>query len=94
MEPRLIASMTVVILARVKTAISLPDPLFQTAERLAKRLRIPRSRLYAQAIERYVAESQDSIITSRLNELYADGGSDLDSALAALQAVSIPPDRW
>lgn len=78
----------------MKTAISLPDALCRSVERLAKRLRIPRSRPYAQVIERYLAESEDSIVTSRLNEVYADAGSQLDSALAASQAVSIPFERW
>jgi metal-responsive CopG/Arc/MetJ family transcriptional regulator len=78
----------------MKTAISLPESLFQSAERLAKRLRIPRSRLYAQAIERYVAESEDSNITAQLNEVYANGVSDLDPTLAALQTISIPRDGW
>ena len=78
----------------VKTAISIPDPLFRTAERLAKRLGIPRSRLYAQAIERYVADSEESSVTARLNEVYAESSSGLDRALAALQAISISSDSW
>ena len=78
----------------MKTAISIPDPLFRTAERLAKRLRIPRSRLYAQAIERYVADSQEDGVTARLNEVYADSSSDLDPALAAMQTISISSERW
>ena len=86
--------MTQVILDGVKTAISIPDPLFRTADRLAKRLRIPRSRLYAQAIERYVADFQDHGVTARLNEVYADSSSDLDADLAAMQAVAISSDRW
>jgi predicted transcriptional regulator len=78
----------------MKTAISIPDPLFRTAERLARRLGIPRSRLYAQAIERYVADSEENGVTARLNEVYAGSSSGLDSALAALQAVSISSDPW
>ncbi|HXR25965.1 MAG TPA: hypothetical protein VN742_11430 [Candidatus Binataceae bacterium] len=69
----------------MKTVISIPDPLFRSAERLAKRLRISRSRLYAQAIERYVADSQENGVTARLNEVYAESSSGLDPALAALQ---------
>ena len=40
---------------------------FQAAERLAKRLRIPRSRLYARAIERYVSEAQERDVTALLS---------------------------
>ena len=78
----------------MKTAISIPAPLFRRAERLAKSLRIPRSQLYARALERYVAEAQERNMTAMLNEVYAHEASALDSALAALQAVSIPPERW
>ena len=85
--------MTPVILTWVTISVSILNLLFQIAERLARRLRIARIRLYAQAIERYVSESQQSTVTERLNEVYEDYSSDLDPALAALQAVSIPPDR-
>ena len=47
----------------MKTAVSIPGPVFQAAERLAKTLGIPRSRLYSRAIERYVPEAQQQNIT-------------------------------
>ena len=78
----------------MKTAVSIPGPLFQAAERLAKRLGIPRSRLYSRAIERYVAETQERDVTALLNEIYADETAELDPALAALQSASIPRDPW
>jgi metal-responsive CopG/Arc/MetJ family transcriptional regulator len=78
----------------VKTAVSIPDPVFQAAERLAKRLGIPRSRLYSRAIERYVSETQQRDVTTSLNKVYAEQEGGLDSALAILQWASIPPERW
>lgn len=78
----------------VKTAISIPGPVFQAAERLAKRLGIPRSRLYSRAIERYVAEAEERDVTALLNQVYAEEQGELDSALAALQWASIPRERW
>jgi len=78
----------------VKTAISIPGPLFQAAERLAKRLGIPRSRLYSRAIERYVSEAQERDVTALLNQVYAEQQGELDSALAALQWASIPREGW
>jgi metal-responsive CopG/Arc/MetJ family transcriptional regulator len=78
----------------VKTAVSIPDPVFQAAERLAKRLGIPRSRLYSRAIERYVSETQQRDVTTSLNKVYAEQEGELDSALATLQWASIPPERW
>jgi len=78
----------------VKTAISIPGPVFQAAERLAKTLGIPRSRLYSRAIERYVSEAQERDVTALLNQVYAEEQGEIDSALAALQWASIPREPW
>ena len=83
-----------VILPQVKTVVCVLDRLLGTAKLLAKRLRNPRNRLYPRVIEHYITESQDRIVTARLNDVYADCGSKLDSTLAAMQAVAISSDRW
>jgi len=38
----------------MKTSISIPNSLYQEAERLRKRLGVPRSKLYAQALKDYL----------------------------------------
>jgi len=78
----------------VKTAISIPDQLFREAERTAKRLKIPRSRLYSEAIERYLRESREQDVTERLNAIYKTEDSELAPALQALQFASFPRERW
>jgi hypothetical protein len=78
----------------VKTAVSIPGPVFQAAERLAKSLRIPRSHLYSRAIERYVSEAQQRNITTRLNQVYANEKVELDPALAILQWASVLCEPW
>lgn len=54
----------------MKTAISLPDSLFQSAERIAARLGIPRSQLVARALEEFIQHHQSDQITERLNAIY------------------------
>jgi metal-responsive CopG/Arc/MetJ family transcriptional regulator len=78
----------------MKIAISIPGPLFQTAERLAKRMGIPRSRLYLRAIERYVAEADVRDVTELLNKVYEHESSEGDPVLEALQELSIPREEW
>ena len=57
----------------VKTAVSIPDPLFQAADRLARRRRISRSALYAEALELLLAANDTDVeITARLDEVYAE----------------------
>jgi metal-responsive CopG/Arc/MetJ family transcriptional regulator len=78
----------------MKTALSIPTPLFQEAERMARRLGIPRSRLYSRALERYLAEAQRTDVTTLLNEIYARETHGLDPLLAALQTASLPEEPW
>ena len=54
----------------MKTAISIPDPVFQTAERLAKRLGLSRSEFYVRAISSYVEKHRSQKVTELLNEIY------------------------
>jgi len=54
----------------MKTAISIPDDVFQEAERLAAELGQSRSSLYSQAIREYVARHAPDRITADLNAIY------------------------
>lgn len=56
----------------MKTAVSLPDDVFERAERLAKRAHRSRSELYASALREYVARHSPDEITEALNRVYAD----------------------
>lgn len=73
----------------MKTAISLPDALFEAAEALAERLGVSRSQLYARAVEEYLAKHRDQDITARLNDVYGEEDSGLDPALHRSQARSV-----
>lgn len=74
----------------MKTAVSIPDDLFDSAEGTARRLGLSRSELYARALRDYLAEHGDEGVTERLNEVYGGGwGSEWDPALADLQRRSL-----
>jgi hypothetical protein len=77
----------------VKTAISLPDPLFEEAERVAARLGLSRSELYARAIARFVREQSGDAITEAINRVVQKIPPALDPVLARLQAASIGADE-
>lgn len=77
--------MTQLYSALVKAAISLPDPLFEAGDRLARRLGISRSELYARAIEHYLAGADDADVTRRLDAVIGDIDTSVDSDLAAAQ---------
>lgn len=78
----------------MKTAISIPDPIFAAAERLAKQLGISRSELYASAVADFTRMHQGDQITAQLNLVYATEDSALDPILAQIQALSLPQEEW
>ena len=78
----------------MKTAISVPDPVFNQAECLAKRLQISRSELYTRAVEEYIDEHRRSRVREKLDELYSAEPSGIDPATLNAQATSIPREEW
>lgn len=78
----------------MKTAVSVPDDLFESADALAERLGVSRSELYARAVEEFVAKHRGANVTARLNEIYAEESSALDPAVSAAQARSLKGDDW
>jgi len=76
----------------VKTAVSIPDPIFEAADRLARRRRISRSELYAEALAKLLDSDESTEITERLDDVYSERPSELDTGLAELQALAIDED--
>jgi metal-responsive CopG/Arc/MetJ family transcriptional regulator len=56
----------------VKTAISLPEPLFQRAESAAQELQISRSQLVAMAIAEFLKRYERQALIEAINRAYAD----------------------
>ena len=73
----------------MKTAISLPDDLFESAEHLAARLGTTRSGLYARALSEFVARHRTDTITAQLNAVYDETESEIDPTVAEIQTRSI-----
>ncbi len=79
----------------MKTAISLPDALFEAAENLAKRLGMSRSELYATALDLFVRGHRGRGVTDKLNEIYgSEGGTGLEGGYRQLQSASLPDEDW
>ena len=91
---RLAASITRVILSSMKTAISIPDPLFKAAERTSRRLGMSRSEFYSKAVDAYVKANRAKGITEALDAVYADEDSSLDPVLMAMQLTSLEREDW
>ena len=78
----------------MKTAISIPDDVFESADELAGELGMSRSELYANAVAEYLAKHRAEDVTAKLNEVYAEHPSGLPPELRKAQAKSIGKSEW
>ena len=62
----------------MKTAISVPTPVFQRADRLARRLKKSRSQLYSEAVSEYVERHDPDAITAALDSVYGSAETEPD----------------
>jgi hypothetical protein len=85
---------TTVILFFVKTAVSIPDPIFRAADRTARRLKISRSEFYAKAVAAFVEAHGGADVTRRLNEVYGGEQSEIDPVIQSMALASLEPDSW
>jgi metal-responsive CopG/Arc/MetJ family transcriptional regulator len=56
----------------MKTAVSIPDPLFAEAEKAARELNISRSKLVQTALEEFLERRRDAAITEAINRSLAE----------------------
>ena len=78
----------------MKTAISVPDPIFEAAEDLARRLGMSRSQLYTTAITRFLDSFDDEAVTQALNEVYSESTDLMDRVLMQMQIQTLPMEEW
>jgi metal-responsive CopG/Arc/MetJ family transcriptional regulator len=78
----------------MKTAISIPVKLFESAEQFARGRGMSRSELYATALRQYLEEHRGEMITGRLDEIYGQESDGLDRDIVRVQARSLPEDDW
>ena len=78
----------------MKTAISLPDELFEEAERYAKKHGISRSELVANALRDFMKTRSDAQIIAAFNEVYKDETNAVDPVLDRLQWEAAKKNPW
>lgn len=80
----------------MKTAISIPDSLYNAAENFARRVGISRSELYQRAVRDYLDRHRKSAVTEALNEVYGTDGEDslVDPLLEHLQFDALESAEW
>lgn len=78
----------------MKTAISIPDPIFEAADKLARRLGMSRSELYANAVANFVDSHRDESVVKALDDIYGETESIIDPVLLQMQLNSLSKEDW
>ena len=74
----------------MKTAVSIPDSLFESADRLAEELGISRSQLYSQAVDRFVRGHSREFLSAEIDRvLERESSPGLDPFWTAVQATAL-----
>ena len=77
----------------MKTAISVPDEIFASADHLAKRKGMSRSELYVTALKDFLNKHSEDEVTARLDGIYANEPG-LDPVLQHMQSKSLRKTKW
>ncbi len=80
----------------MKTAVSVPDDVFEKAERLARSAGRSRSEVYSAALREYVARHAPNEVTEQLDRVVLDIGepADSDSVMRAAARKTIESSDW
>lgn len=62
----------------MKTAVSIPDVVFEEAERLASELQTSRSQLYSRALQEFVSRHAPDRLTDAMNQVVDAVGTEVD----------------
>jgi len=78
----------------MKTAVSIPDDVFEGAERLARRTKKSRSRLYGDAVKKYLARHAPDEITEAMNRVCAEVDEPTDKFVSAAGRRILKRTEW
>ena len=78
----------------MKTAVSIPDEVYQGAERLARRTKKSRSRLYGEALKEYLARHAPDEVTEAMNRACAEVGETKDHFVSSAAQRILERSEW
>ncbi len=78
----------------MKTAVSIPNDLFEVAERLARRTRKSRSRLFSDALREYVARRSPDKVTESMDHALAEIGEQTDPFITSASRRRLEQVEW
>jgi antitoxin MazE6 len=78
----------------MKTAVSIPDDLYLGAERLARRTKKSRSRLFSDALREYLVHHAPDEVTEAMNRACAEAGETKDPFVSSAARRTLERSEW
>jgi metal-responsive CopG/Arc/MetJ family transcriptional regulator len=78
----------------MKTAVSIPDEVFEGAERLARRTKRSRSRLFNNALREYLARHLPEKVTEAMNNALTDISEAEDKFVSNAAQRILEQNQW
>jgi hypothetical protein len=78
----------------MKADITIPNPLYETSEKLAQQLGMSLSDFFLAALTTYIETYQSDGITEQLNQVYQTEPSTLEPDIMTFQLASLDRDTW
>jgi metal-responsive CopG/Arc/MetJ family transcriptional regulator len=78
----------------MKTAISIPDEVFEGAERLARRTKKSRSQLFSDAVSEYIARHAPEEVTEAMDRVCEELGHSKDKFVSAAARRALEHSEW
>ncbi len=78
----------------MKTAVSIPDDVFEGAERLARRKKKSRSQLFSDAVKEYVARHSPEDVTEAMDRVCAEVGCSADEFVSSATRRTLEQSEW
>lgn len=78
----------------MKTAVSIPNDIFEVAERLARRTRKSRSQLFSDALKEYLARHAPDEVTEAMNRACDEVGETKDPFVTSAARRILRQNEW
>ena len=78
----------------MKIAVSIPDDVFEAAERLARRIKRSRSRVFSDALREYIARNSPDEVTEAMDKVCAELGESEHQFLSVAARRTLTRSEW
>ncbi len=78
----------------MKTAISVSDDVFELSEKLAKKLKVSRSKVFALGVQKLAEEHDEKELIRRINKVCEEVDTSLDPFWKAAQSRISLKNEW